>query len=630
MFKYYLLTVSCCLLLQSARAQDLPWWNQSVFYEIFVRSFYDSDGDGTGDLQGLIDKLDYLNDGDPATSTDLGISGIWLMPIQPSPSTHGYDATDYRNINPDYGSLATFSELVEACHARGIRIIIDYVMNHCSNQHPWFQAAEQDVNSPYRDWFRWENEYPGYLGPWGQPVWHAANGYFYYGLFWSGMPDLNYATQAVQNEMLDISRFWLDSLHVDGFRLDAIQYLFEDGQQLNNVPETYDFLRTFRNYYKAISPEAMTVGEVWSSTENVATYVDSTGIDFCFEFELSDAIGSGVLTHQPSPIRDRISEVLDAYPVYQFAPFLSNHDQERIFGVLNESTEQMKQAAAICLTLPGIPFLYYGEEIGMTGSNSDGTNRSPMQWTSAENAGFTTGSSWFPVDAGYVTHNVVTQQADPASLWNWYRGLIKARNNFPALSIGDYEEVTSGQYNLLSYARSTADEMIVALFNLHIFTLNQPAISLAASQLPAGEYFVSDLLTGTQLGLVLIDANGGFTDWNIPLSLEAFATALLLITPNLSIDETAGLVPDTAQLIGACPNPFNSSTFIGYDLSARSNVTLQILDLRGRNVATLLQGVQNAGPGRVRWNSGNLPSGIYWVRLESSSGVQTKKIMLLK
>jgi len=430
--------------------------------------------------------------------------------------------------------------------------------------------------------------------------------------------------------MLDIAGFWLDSLNVDGFRLDAIQYLFEDGQQLYNVPETYDFLRTFRNYYKNISPEAMTVGEVWSDTENIATYVDSTGMDFCFEFQLSDAISTGILTHQPVPVLTQISEVLDSYPVYQFAPFLSNHDQERIFGALNQNVDQMKMAAAIYLTLPGVPFLYYGEEIGMTGSNGDGTNRSPMQWSPAENAGFTTGSAWFPVNTDYDTNNVETQQADPGSLWNWYRGLIKARKNFPALINGAYSEVTSNQYNLLSYARSTADEMIIALFNLHIFTLNNPAITLASSQLPAGEYFVSDLLTGLQLGTVLLDESGGFAGWDAPVSLDGFGTVLLLVTPNLSVDEPGELIPQSTHLKKAYPNPFNPVTTINYELSAAGRVSLAIYDIHGRIVKKLADDRLTAGHHSVIWDASANASGLYFVRLVTPGYTGTQKLMLMK
>ncbi|MGB0346259.1 MAG: alpha-amylase family glycosyl hydrolase, partial [Balneolaceae bacterium] len=211
--------------------EDPKWWNEVVWYEIFVRSFYDSDGDGIGDFNGLTEKLDYLNDGDPNTDTDLGIGGIWLMPIHPSPSYHGYDVTDYRAINPDYGSMEDFKNFIVAANERGIKVIIDYVMNHTSTEHPWFQASAAG-DSHFRDFYRWEESKPNYNGPWGQTVWHQRNGDYYYGLFWGGMPDLNYENPAVKDSMFAISDFWIEEIGIDGFRQDAVLYIDEDGSTL--------------------------------------------------------------------------------------------------------------------------------------------------------------------------------------------------------------------------------------------------------------------------------------------------------------------------------------------------------------------------------------------------------------
>ena len=212
-----------------------PWWDDAVFYEIFVRSFYDSDGDGIGDLRGIIEKLDYLNDGNPNTTNDLGVTGLWLMPIFPSPSYHGYDVTDYRDINPDYGTMADFRALVEAAHARGIKVIIDFVGNHTSDQHPWFQSSA--ANTAKRDWYLWNTFKPDYRGPWGQEVWHERNNNYYYGIFWGGMPDLNYNTPAVTNEIKDIVRYWYNDIGVDGFRIDAVKHWIE-GKPARNTPAT--------------------------------------------------------------------------------------------------------------------------------------------------------------------------------------------------------------------------------------------------------------------------------------------------------------------------------------------------------------------------------------------------------
>jgi 1,4-alpha-glucan branching enzyme len=201
------------------------WWNDAVFYEVFVRSFYDANGDGNGDINGLIQKLDYLNDGNPATTTDLGVTALWLMPIMQSPSYHGYDVTDYRTVEQDYGSNNDFKALVAAAHARGIKVIIDFVMNHTSEQHPWFTESAASTTSNYRNWYRWSATNPGGTGPWGQTVWYNRNSAWYYALFWSGMPDLNYTTPAVKTELFDVARFWMQDMNVDGFRLDAVKYI---------------------------------------------------------------------------------------------------------------------------------------------------------------------------------------------------------------------------------------------------------------------------------------------------------------------------------------------------------------------------------------------------------------------
>ncbi len=224
------------------------WWNDTVFYQVFVRSFYDTDGDGIGDLQGLIAKLDYLNDGDPTTDADLGVTGLWLMPVTESPSYHGYDVTDYRTIEPDYGTNADFDQLVAEAHNRGIVVIIDLVMNDTSNQIEWFTDAVSGSSAPYRDWYRWSPTHPGYTGPWGQPVWHNSASGYYYGVFWSGMPDLNYEEPAVKTEMWDIARFWLQDMVVDGFRLDAVKYIIEEGSSLENTASTFAFWRELEQH----------------------------------------------------------------------------------------------------------------------------------------------------------------------------------------------------------------------------------------------------------------------------------------------------------------------------------------------------------------------------------------------
>ncbi|MBC8098621.1 MAG: alpha-amylase, partial [Armatimonadetes bacterium] len=213
-----LLTLLLCSALMTVTSAQPPaeaqWWNDRAFYQLFVRSFYDSDGDGIGDFQGVIQQLDYLNDGDPATDTDLGVTGLWLMPIHPSPSYHGYDVTDYYGVNAEYGTLDDFKELVAAAQARGMVVMIDWVLNHTSSQHPWFIDSQQ-AGSEYDDWYVWRAENPGYQGPENQTVWYKRGDRYYYGIFWSEMPDLNYRNPDVTAEMYAVTRFWLDEVGID-------------------------------------------------------------------------------------------------------------------------------------------------------------------------------------------------------------------------------------------------------------------------------------------------------------------------------------------------------------------------------------------------------------------------------
>ena len=529
-FRYLFLTivVFLCPFAVSAQ-QETYWWNDAVFYEIFVRSFYNSGNDGIGDLKGLTQKLDYLNDGDPATTFDLGISGIWLMPISKSPSYHGYDVTDYRAINPDYGTLEDFRAFLDAAHARGIRVIIDFVMNHSSSLHPWFTSSASASTSPYRNWYIWRTSNPGDKGPWGQQVWHARNGAYYFGLFGSEMPDLDYSNPEVKNEMFDTAKFWLDSVKVDGFRLDAIKHLFEDGAIMENAPATLTFLQEFRQYYKKVNPEAMAVGEVSSGNDAIKKYADGTKVDFCFEFPLSYAIFRSVNAGQPDRIKDQMAVTVASYPYLQYAPFLTNHDIDRIFGFFGNDLSKMKLAAAVYLTLPGIPFMYYGEEIAMIGSGQDENKRRPMQWTDGANAGFSTRTPWYPVDTNYADFNVSDMQADQTSLWHWYRTLISVRNANTALRRGDYVVMTSDKPNLYAFARRTGDEIIIVLHNFQTQTISNPTLTLSASKLSAGSREVRDLFSGNVIGTVLIEADGGFTGWQPNVSLPARRTTLLRI-----------------------------------------------------------------------------------------------------
>lgn len=494
-------------------AEETFWWNDTVFYQVFVRSFYDDDGDGIGDLAGLIQKLDYLNDGDPTTTDDLGVTGIWLMPIMESPSYHGYDVVDYYTVEQDYGTNEDFRTLIAEAHARGIRVIVDMVLNHTSSSHPWFINASAGPEAEYRDWYVWSNENPGYVGPWGQKVWHRRGGAYYYGIFWEGMPDLNYHNPQVTEAMYEVTRFWLEEMGADGFRLDAVRYLIEDGPRQASTPQTHAWLADFDDFTDRIDPEVLTVGEVWADTIEVAHYIVNDELDLCFEFSLADAIVESVTVNTSTAFRYRLKTVLKAYPPGQYATFLTNHDQNRVMTQVGRNPDKARLAATVLLTLPGVPFIYYGEEIGMTGQKPDEKIRTPMQWSAEENAGFTTGRPWQPVNDDYKTVNVATQSADPDSLLNRYRRLIHLRNNHVALRRGELVPLESTCRPVYGFLRHFEGESILVLLNFAAREQTGCTFSLPAGNLAPGDYLVRELLTDVEAVRLTVDASGGFSNY---------------------------------------------------------------------------------------------------------------------
>ena len=501
------------------------WWNDAVFYEIFVRSFYDSNNDGIGDFQGIIQKLDYLNDGNPETDTDLGITGIWLMPMMKSPSYHGYDATDYYSTEPDYGTMADFEELLSEAHQRGIKVIVDFVMNHTSDQHPWFIQSANNQNG-YRNWYVWSATNPGFNGPWGQTVWHYKNGAYYYGLFWGGMPDLNYNHPALKEEMFNITDFWLNK-GVDGFRLDAIKYLVEDGTILENTPGTFTVLEEFNNVYKTNNPEAFTVGEVWSNTASVIPYVQNNRLDVCFDFDLAYSIAGAVNDNNPGYIRSQLSTIWQSYPRLQHATFLTNHDMDRIFSQFGSDIEKMKLAASIYLTLPGVPFIYYGEELGMTGTGADENKRRPMQWSAGTNGGFSNVTPWHSLGENWQTNNVAVMETNPESLLQLYKKIIHLRNSQVALRKGYLLQLNNSNDNVLSFVRIFENEAVMVLSNFGTQSSNDP-VSMETSSLPPGNYDVTELTNSVAMGTLTINSNGGFTSWQSPGNFLAYRETWLL------------------------------------------------------------------------------------------------------
>lgn len=481
------------------------WWNEAVFYEIFVRSFYDSNGDGIGDLNGIIQKLDYIQN-------DLGATAIWLMPINPSPSYHGYDVTDYRGINPEYGTMQDFKNLVQELHNRGMKIVIDYVINHTSDKHPWFQNASKDLNSHYRDWYVFKKSKPNYKGPWGQTVWHGSAPNFYYGIFSYVMPDLNYKTQGLKEEIKAISSFWLKEVGVDGFRLDAAKHLIEEGENQENTNETLRYWKEFTSDLKAIKSEAMTVAEVISGSAEVVKYVNH-GLDLGFEFDLAGAILAAVKKGSPSGLKSKLSELREVYPYHQYATFLSNHDEARSYEKMGKSIANSKLAASVLLTLPGTPFIYYGEEIGMWGTKAGGDEwvRTPLHWTSdATNAGFTIAKPWWQIIGDQKTKNIMTQKADKNSLLNTYKQLLSLRKKYPQLTKGTYQTLGVSSSSLFGYLRETEGKAIVIVHNFANNAAQTPKIYAKKTNLSKGTYKVTDLLSEEILEDIELNSDGGF------------------------------------------------------------------------------------------------------------------------
>lgn len=465
-----------------------PWWTGAVFYEAFVRSFYDSNGDGIGDFNGLTAKLDYLNDGNPATKTDLGITALWLMPIFPSPSYHGYDVTDYYAVNPQYGTMDEFKKMLSEAHRRGIKVIIDLVINHTSIDHPWFQAAVNG-DPKYKDYYIWSDTDPGYGGPDGQQVWYkAGNGKYYYAVFWSRMPDLNLKNPAVTEEINKIGDFWQKEVGVDGFRVDGAKHLIEEGTKQVDTDSTHAWLKGFFSHYKANSAEAMSVGEAWTNSFEAVRYVKDKNFDLVFNFDLARGLMSAISNRDAAKLGNTVPFEANLFRNGGMATFLTNHDQNRVMSQFGKETDKAKLAAAMLLTMPGTPFIYYGEEIGMTGTKPDEMIRTPMQWDATTRSGFTTGDkAWNAVNSDYDQRNVATQSANPDSLLSLYRDLIDARLRHPALRSGSLVKMTTENNRVFAMLRTTDAETVLVVLNLSTETIKD--YSLAAGEgMPDGTY----------------------------------------------------------------------------------------------------------------------------------------------
>jgi glycosidase len=434
-----------------------PDWQHGVFMEVFVRGYQDSNGDGIGDLRGLTQRLDYLH--------ALGIRGLWLMPVTRSADhDHGYAVTDHREIEPDYGSLVDFDELLKQAHARGIGVIVDYVLNHSAAQHPAFVDAAASPTSRFRDWYVWQEPPPTGWNIWGHDPWYAAPTGHYFAVFGPQTPDFNLRNPAVVRYHLDTLRFWLNR-GVDGFRFDAVPHLIENSaQDWNDQPESYALMgevHALLAHYanRTMVCEATASPEAWAAPP-------VCGSAFAFGLERHVAAAA---RGEPADIRAVADWFKTAPPT--MATMASNHDLfagQRLWDQLHGDIAQYRLAAATYLLLPGTPFIFYGEEIGLGGDtqfSDDGQLRIPMSWTAdPARAGFTRGTPFRPVSPNAAGHNVASEQADPHSLLAFYKAMIRLRNTLPSIARGSYEQPFV-QGRVMGYQRQFGDERTLVLIN---------------------------------------------------------------------------------------------------------------------------------------------------------------------
>ncbi|MGH9153570.1 MAG: maltose alpha-D-glucosyltransferase [Acidimicrobiales bacterium] len=495
---------------------DPLWFQRAVFYEVLVRGFYDANNDGTGDLKGLTDKLDYLE--------WLGVDCLWLLPFYQSPLRDGgYDIADFFTILPEYGDLADAVGLVEEAHRRGIRIIADLVMNHTSDAHPWFQESRQDRTNPKADWYVWSDD----PERWSEAriifvdtetsnwTWDPVRQQYYWHRFFSHQPDLNYDNPEVQQAMIDVVRFWLD-IGLDGFRLDAVPYLYErDGTNGENLKETHEYLRRLRKEVDADFPGKVLLAEANQWPADVVDYFgDGDECHMCFHFPLMPRMFMAIRREQRYPVTEILAQTPDIPPGCQWAIFLRNHDELTLEMVTDEERDYMyteyakdprmkrnvgisrrlaplvdndRRVAellhALLFSMPGSPILYYGDEIGM-GDNiylgdRDGV-RTPMQWTPDRNAGFSRADFarlYLPplMDPvyGYQAVNVEAEMRNTSSQLHWTRRMLEVRRQHAVFGTGRFEVIATDNPSVLAFLRSHEDDLVLCVNNLSRFA--QPA-----------------------------------------------------------------------------------------------------------------------------------------------------------
>jgi alpha-glucosidase len=478
------------------------WWKAAVIYQIYPRSFMDASGDGVGDLRGIVSRLTYLG--------WLGVDAVWISPFYPSPmADFGYDVSDHTGVDPLFGTLEDFDGLVQEAHRLGLRVILDYVPNHTSDEHPWFVASRSSKEDPKRDWYLWKDSKPGggppnnWLSAFGGPAWtfDEETGQYYYHAYLQEQPDLNWRNPEVRAAMLDVLRFWLER-GVDGFRVDALRQLVKDERLRDNPPnpewgpgqspydalfpvysadrpEVHEAIREMRVVLAEYGDDRLLIGELYLPIDRLVRYYgeDGSGVHLPFNFHLIST------PWEAGAIADLVETYEAALPPGGWPTWvLGNHDRSRVASRVGRA--RARAAAVLLLTLRGTPTLYYGDEIGMTDvpippdkvqdpweKNVPGIGvgrdpaRTPMQWDVSPNAGFTTGTPWLPLSGDYTTTNVETQREDPRSMLSLVRRLLRLRREHPALAVGSYRRLESSDAPVISYLREHQESRVLVALN---------------------------------------------------------------------------------------------------------------------------------------------------------------------
>ncbi|MCC6898056.1 MAG: alpha-amylase [Polyangiaceae bacterium] len=491
------------------------WYRHAVFYEVYVRSFQDSDGDGIGDLKGLTSRLDYLK--------ELGVDAIWLMPIMPTPfKDSGYDISDYQGINPDYGSMAEFEALLAAAHERKLRVIMDLVLNHTSDQHAWFSESRKDKTNPKADWYVWSdtpsapNNGCGTTNPtFGDSAWQLdpARGQYYFHRFYPEQPDLNYRSPAVVDATLDVARFWLDK-GVDGFRCDVIGMLYESATECDLIPETRDYVKKLRKVVDEY-PGRVMVAEP-SKLTDASGYLGNGSDMFhmAFHFGYGYFWGFPFGSQNATGIVETFQKSLASYPSgAQDALVIGSHDVQRAFSVAQGDDTKHQRAALIQLTAQGTPFVYYGEELALRPGSQQIVDqrdkaRTPMLWDASAGHGFTTGKPWLAFGAEAELFNVEAEQAAPDSMLSFYKALLTLRRGRAIWGTGQMEILDTGTTSVFALYRADDFMAYVAAVNMteeaQVAELARPGLGSRAGRVSG-----SGQLTLTSAGGTLsLPANG--------------------------------------------------------------------------------------------------------------------------